>query len=198
MTRVRKNPALSVRPKAPVRAVTIPTDLERQRFQALAYSLDHAKARSRVMEMLEADYPLTKEDKVALAAGICRLGQDKTDLMRKPTKHDRGRKRADGPWSFRQAEQDLRELTACANEAAAKAGRKVRITQRDMLEVVATFWDTHDRRHDFERHRGRLISELHLDPPTRSRQAHEAKAFLDDLKERMRAFELALRPTRKK
>jgi hypothetical protein len=140
--------------------ITVPTDLERQRFQALAHSLDHAKARDRVVAMLDDDYPLTKEDKAALAVGIRRLGQDKTELMRRPTKHDRGRKPADdGAWSFAQAVRDVREF-------AAAAGKR----QRDALDLVADFWRMHDR--NFEAYRVRVIDKLHLpvDPPKTRRK----------------------------
>jgi hypothetical protein len=162
MTRARakKNPDPPViRLRRQCSPLTIPTDLERQRFQASARFIDHAKQRDRVIRMLEADYPLTREDKAALAAGIRRLAQDKTDLLRKPTKQDRGRKPADvGPWSYHQAMLDVREFAAAAGK-----------TQRDILDTVSAFWSAHGK--DFEQHRARVIKELHIvelvDPTTR-------------------------------
>jgi hypothetical protein len=191
MTRARakKNPALpAVRFRRQCPPITIPTDLERLRFQALAYSLHHAKARSRVEEMLKAGYSvITEEDKVALAAGIHRLGQDKTDLMRKPTKHNRGRKPAkkfSDEYYFNLAKEEVRKL-----------GRQLKMSQRDVLDVVALVWgmrgwywedkeplgpysyrdektgEWHKSQADlktslFEKFRDRVVNELHLNPPT--------------------------------
>jgi hypothetical protein len=104
-------------------------DVKRWFFQALARALHHAKPREAVLEWLEADYPLTAEDKAALADGIRRL---EAEFIRKRTVHDRGRKPAQpgtDTWYFQEAVRDVREWSAA-----------LEMPQREVLDVVSVLW----------------------------------------------------------
>jgi len=171
-------------------------ELEQVPFWSLARSLSHAKPRALVVKMLDADHPLTKEDKAALAVGIRCLGQDKSDLMRKPDKHDRGRKptkKFSDEWYFGQAVKEVRELAA-----------KHKRYQGDVLDLVAALWkirgwlrdDEHGPYRDpvkvddklewrlsernpnppslFEKYRDRVMTRLHI-----GRAAPEVQTYRD-------------------